>query len=302
MKRISTRLTSKETARLLGVSEASIKRWADGGLLPMEKTAGGHRRFRPEDVAAFRHKNLHRANRTNGSASAEASAAPADAAHETVDEETLAQAMFEALTGGGPEAAAGLLVSLHLRGYGVAAAADTVLCPSLRRVGELWYCGGLSIAQEHAATRAALFAVETLRSTLAEPARAGPVALCCAVEEDFHELPVQLAALVLRGAGWEVFNLGPHTPFFSLTEAVARYEPRLVCVSATVFAGMDRAAREYKDFTAAAARAGASVVLGGQGFAGSEVRARFPAESHAESFRELEAIASRLAAGQKEAG
>src|SRR5829696_368011 len=49
------RLTSKEAARVLGVSEASVKRWADSGLLPMEKTAGGHRRFRPEDVAAVRH-------------------------------------------------------------------------------------------------------------------------------------------------------------------------------------------------------------------------------------------------------
>ena len=39
---------------MLGVSEASVKRWADSGLLPMEKTAGGHRRFRPEDVAAVR--------------------------------------------------------------------------------------------------------------------------------------------------------------------------------------------------------------------------------------------------------
>src|ERR671913_90085 len=50
------RLTSKEAARVLGVSEASVKRWADSGLLPMEKTAGGHRRFRPEDVAAARRR------------------------------------------------------------------------------------------------------------------------------------------------------------------------------------------------------------------------------------------------------
>src|ERR687890_1060025 len=48
------RLTSKEAARVLGVSEASVKRWADSGLLPMEKTAGGHRRFRPEDLVAVR--------------------------------------------------------------------------------------------------------------------------------------------------------------------------------------------------------------------------------------------------------
>ena len=51
-------LTSKEAARLLGVSEASVKRWADGGLLPSAKTAGGHRRFRPEDVATFRRAKL----------------------------------------------------------------------------------------------------------------------------------------------------------------------------------------------------------------------------------------------------
>ncbi|HYP52226.1 MAG TPA: helix-turn-helix domain-containing protein [Pyrinomonadaceae bacterium] len=51
------KLTSRETARLLGVSEASVKRWADSGLLPTEKTAGGHRRFRPEDVARFRREN-----------------------------------------------------------------------------------------------------------------------------------------------------------------------------------------------------------------------------------------------------
>src|ERR1051325_8674833 len=52
------RLTSKEAARVLGVSEASVKRWADSGLLPMEKTAGGHRRFRPEDVAVVRRAGL----------------------------------------------------------------------------------------------------------------------------------------------------------------------------------------------------------------------------------------------------
>src|SRR5687767_7156732 len=46
-------LTSRQAARLLGASEASVKRWADGGLLPAVRTAGGHRRFRPEDVAAF---------------------------------------------------------------------------------------------------------------------------------------------------------------------------------------------------------------------------------------------------------
>jgi excisionase family DNA binding protein len=52
------KLTSEEAARVLGVSEASVKRWAERGLLPTEKTAGGHRRFRPEDVAVVRRGGL----------------------------------------------------------------------------------------------------------------------------------------------------------------------------------------------------------------------------------------------------
>ncbi|MGZ3440760.1 MAG: helix-turn-helix domain-containing protein, partial [Polyangia bacterium] len=47
-------LSSAEVAELLGVSPASIKRWADAGILPCVKTAGQHRRFRREVVDRFR--------------------------------------------------------------------------------------------------------------------------------------------------------------------------------------------------------------------------------------------------------
>ena len=34
-----------ETARLLGVHPSTVRAWADGGKLPVHRTAGGHRRF-----------------------------------------------------------------------------------------------------------------------------------------------------------------------------------------------------------------------------------------------------------------
>ncbi len=46
-------LTTTEAAKLLGVGTSSVKRWADEGRLPVVRTPGGHRRFRPEDVAAL---------------------------------------------------------------------------------------------------------------------------------------------------------------------------------------------------------------------------------------------------------
>jgi excisionase family DNA binding protein len=38
-------LTTVEASNLAGVGLSTVKRWADQGLLPHVRTAGGHRRF-----------------------------------------------------------------------------------------------------------------------------------------------------------------------------------------------------------------------------------------------------------------
>jgi methanogenic corrinoid protein MtbC1 len=282
---------------VLGVSEASVKRWADSGLLPMEKTAGGHRRFRPEDVAAVRRA---------GPSSSEAPPGGRRVAHAAQTPElgpereaALAEETFRALLDGSAEDLSALLVGQHLRGQSVGRLADGLLCPSMRRVGDLWHAGELSVAQEHVATRTALVALRSLQASLQVSAGGERGrALCCAVEDDFHELPLRLAALTLEAAGLAVFDLGPSTPFSALAEAVHRFRPGLVCVSSTVLLRLDRAAYEYAGFQKAARRAGASVVLGGAGFSGEGVRKRLPADLHAEGFRQLEEFAGALAAGE----
>ncbi len=45
--------TTTEAADYLGVSTATLKRWAQAGLLAAERTEGRHRRFRVEDVRAL---------------------------------------------------------------------------------------------------------------------------------------------------------------------------------------------------------------------------------------------------------
>nr|MBA3242173.1 B12-binding domain-containing protein [Acidobacteriota bacterium] len=185
-------LTSKEAARLLGVSEASVKRWADGGLLPALKTAGGHRRFRPEDVASFRRAGL--ARETAAGAFGKGDGPHREAAHALRDDaatldEALPHLMFERIVGGHDEETSAALVSLYLHGHTVARIADAVLCPALRRVGDLWHAGELSVAQEHLATRTALTALQALRASLnvSEQREGVRAAICCSVEDDFHE-------------------------------------------------------------------------------------------------------------------
>lgn len=43
-------LTTSQAATFLGTSVATLRRWASAGLLPTERTAGGHRRFRRSDL------------------------------------------------------------------------------------------------------------------------------------------------------------------------------------------------------------------------------------------------------------
>ncbi|HWS89527.1 MAG TPA: B12-binding domain-containing protein [Pyrinomonadaceae bacterium] len=295
------RLTSREAARALGVSEASVKRWADSGLLPMEKTAGGHRRFRPEDVAAVRRAGLAAAGaqppQRKGAEfpAREARAPELDPGREAA----LAEESFRALLGGDDEELSSLLVSLHLDGQSVGRIADRLLCAPMRRVGDLWHAGELSVAQEHVATRTAVVALQGLRASLQRPAAGDSLrALCCSVEDDFHELPLRLARMTLEACGLAVFDLGVSTPFSALAEAVHRFRPELVCVSSTVLLRLDRAAYEYAVFHRAARRARAAVVLGGAGFREEGVRRRLPADLHAESFLQLEEFAGMLAAVQ----
>lgn len=299
------KLTSKETARLLGVSEASVKRWADGGLLPAEKTAGGHRRFRPEDVAAFRRESFNQDEVARYAPDRESPGRALDPASsgELPNGEALAQTLYEALVAARAEEASRLVVSLYLQGWGVGAIADAVLSPAMRKVGDLWHLGELSVAEEHVATRAAHTALEALRGAHSHPhgGVTNLTALCCSVEEDYHELPVRMAALTLEAAGWAVVNLGTSTPFYAAAEAVARFTPRLVCVASTILTHFDRAAREYTDFRKSVARTGARVVLGGAGFAGESVRRRFPADLHAENFIELEGFAAEIALADRDA-
>jgi excisionase family DNA binding protein len=46
-------LTSAEAAEILMVSPVTLRQWAQKGLLPSVATAGGHRRFLPEEIERF---------------------------------------------------------------------------------------------------------------------------------------------------------------------------------------------------------------------------------------------------------
>ncbi|HEX8116079.1 MAG TPA: cobalamin-dependent protein [Pyrinomonadaceae bacterium] len=283
-------LTTRQLSRVWLVSEATIKRWADTGQLKSSRTVGGHRRFPLAEVMRFQtERGLGAAD---GVGTATALKASADTT--TFDSGQAAEQFFDAARRGHAGEATALLLEAHMLGAELHVIFDEVVAPSLRRVGDLWYGESMSVAEEHLATCTATRAVESLAaSTRRTGAKAG-AAVCCAAEEEMHTLPVLCAQALLEGAGWDVRNLGGHTPFFALAEYVEKHRPALICVSATLQRELEHNARDYVQLTTAARACGARVVLGGEGFRDRAVRARFPADLHADDFRDLAGFVGRL--------
>lgn len=266
------------------VSEATIKRWADAGHLQFSRTLGGHRRFALGEVVKFQ------TERGLGVTAKTSVAATSGGPHERVGlnhDAAATEEFLETTTGGQEGAATAVLLEAYLNGVPVVNILDETITGAMHRVGKLWHGGEMSVADEHLATQTARRAIEGLRAAVNRKNPRAPTAVCCATESEFHEVSVLCAQVLLESEGWNVKNLGAHTPFFALTDAVEKHHPQLICVSSTTHGEFDRSAREYQQFHAAARGCGARVVLGGAGFQDETTRQRFPADLYAENFNQL---------------
>lgn len=280
--------TTRRLARRWRVSEATIKRWADAGHLGFTRTVGGHRRFAPADVARFESErglglSANATNATNATAPRSA-LEPRGAGAERSDD---ARLFYEAATNCDERAAGALLIQSYLDGVELATIFDEVVAVAMRRVGMLWHAGELSVADEHLTTRTVVHAVASLGISIKRRYAGHRLALCCGVEAELHEVAVLGLQVLLEGESWGVRNLGGNTPFFAAAEAVVKFRPALVCISATMHHDLERSAREYRQLREAAGACGARLVLGGEGFRDETIRRRFPADFYAGSFREL---------------
>jgi excisionase family DNA binding protein len=202
-------MTLHEAAERLGVHYMTAYRYIRTGKLPAEK-AGVHWMVDPADVDKLRTAPTKR--RPQGSVRTEG---PAKLAARMVD---------------GDEAGAWTIVEnaltstldpqdVHL----------DLLAPALRRIGEDWEAGRLSIADEHRATVVAGRLIARLGPRFARRGRKRGVVVVAAPSGETHALPGAMLSDLLRGAGFEVIDLGADAPPSSIVEA-AEHATRLVAV------------------------------------------------------------------------
>ena len=165
--------TTIEVARLCRVSDATVKRWEEAGLLKSERTSGGHRRFRVEEVARFQREQGLGLKQSHSDESVTKITKRARDKKNHFD-----SAFLQSLIEGGEEGAANVFITAHLEGKPLTEIIDRLVCPAMRKIGELWHRNEISVAQEHLATRTVISALYKFRSALSVPEMKNKLAIC----------------------------------------------------------------------------------------------------------------------------
>jgi methanogenic corrinoid protein MtbC1 len=147
-----------------------------------------------------------------------------------------------------------------------------IIAPALWFVGELWERGEISIADEHLATEISLrvLALQREAKRLART-RGSQRVLLATPDGELHVVALRMADNLLRDAGYDVVMLGPDVPPVALAASAERYQPSVICLSATMPGGGDKLLIAIHE--AQCAYPAARFVVGGRGLS-SRIRAR----------------------------
>jgi excisionase family DNA binding protein len=282
-------ISPKQAARAIGVSESSLKRWCDRGLIATERTGGGHRRLSIDAFMTF--------VRDRGFPLVEPSVIGLPELS-GVKGQTLAEArdLFrKSLVAGDDESCRRIVHDLYLAPHSLGAICDEVIAGAFNDIGNLWSCGEVEVYEERRACEIAARVLHEFRMLVPPPPPAAELAIGGSPEGDPYSLATTMAELVLRTEGWRAVSLGNMLPFDSIVAAVVRHEPALVWVSVSVIAdeaefisGMSRIQDEVQGI--------GGVLVGGGRALTPEIRKRIRLSSYCDTLQNLETFARAIRA------
>lgn len=275
-------LSTKRAAEALGVSESSLKRWCDQGLIDVVRTAGGHRRLEPRAVVEYARQH----GLTLARPELLGLYPRQGAAQVKLDLST--RAFGEALLRGDEQGCRFVAKSCHLAGQPIAAFGDQFVAKNFVDIGQRWSHGETEVYQERRACQICHAVLEEL-GTLLPPSHQGPLAIGGTPEADPYTLTSTLAALVLRQNGWRAQSLGSNLPWPTLVAAVRDLKPKLFWLSVSATASPDDFVRGYRSFFDQVG-AQTAVVVGGRALT-PEVRQQLQYAAYCDNLQHLQSFA-----------
>lgn len=269
------------------MSESSVKRWSDQGLMATQKTAGGHRKLALADVLRFVREHGYDVGKPE--LLGLPPRLPQRAAATTDTQAQLLTAMID----GDGDAVRRILVGLFVRGVALTDVFDQVLAPALRELGDQWEHGTVRVFEEHRAIGLVERALHELRRLLPRPARRRASVVVATLSGDPYTVAITMAELTLGELGWTTNNLGPDTPVHTLVEAITALSPRVLCLGINWIAELHAFKLAYATVASHAREHRTAIVIGGPAVTPT-LRAEIRFAACCASMRELADFCSSL--------
>ena len=280
-------VSPRKAAQAMGFSEASIKRWCDQGLLPMSKTAGGHRRLPVSGVVQFLRKNGHplvrpeilglpsatgRGETKIGGAAAETGAALANG-----DEGRVRQIAYD----------------LYLADHSLREVCDNVIAPAFHALGNRWQHGEIEVYQERLGCEITMRLLHELRAVLPPPRDDAPLAIGSTLAGDPYTLPTAMVEASLYESGWQGQSYGIGNPAETLCAAMKEKVPAMFWLSVSCIDELDRFLADYEMLYECAVSRGTALVVGGRALS-EDVRRQMRYSAYCDTLRHLSSFAKTL--------
>jgi hypothetical protein len=225
-------LSPRQLATAIGVSESSLKRWADAGKLAVSRTDGGHRRIAVSEAVRFIRDTGATVVRPDllGLGEAGTGAAPGSRARGK-RRGGGGDGFVDALLSGDAPAARAILSARFLGGESIAALGDGVVADAITHIDELHGGSARDELAARGASDALTHALAALRA-MCNVAADAPVAVggAGAATDAPHvgtTLRSAVVATVLAGEGLRVIDLGAHVAASVLRTATAVHAPAI---------------------------------------------------------------------------
>ncbi len=251
-------ISLQDAADRLGVHYMTVYRYVRLGRLPARKVAGVWE-VDVADLAGLR-RGLDRRARTRRPAA-------------------WSKRLESRMVAGDEAGAWGVVESALASGSDPAEIYTKLLGPALRSIGEGWAKSQVTIAEEHTASAIAQRLIGRLGPRFSRPGRPNGHVMIATPPGERHAIPGAMLADLLRGAGFEVTDLGADVPADDLEGAVAIADSlKAVCIAATT-PDSDRAIK--RSVKAIRKASDVPVLLGGGAIAGADHAAELGADHFA---------------------
>lgn len=221
-------LSPKQLGKAIGVSESSLKRWIDDGLIEVTRTSGGHRRIDLPEAVRFVRQRGYTINdpAVLGLSASDDQTGRADSA-QRVDR------FYDMLLAGRDKDFISAITRLYLDGHTLAELIDGPIREAMRKIGDLWHNNPDGIGIEHRASDILIRTLGHLHTLIRPPGPDAPLAIGGAPPKDMHLISSLCVSLVLAEQGWREANLGANTPWDQLERGARRENATLIWVSMT---------------------------------------------------------------------